>query len=392
MKKTPFHPEYVRLGARMIPFGEWEMPVQFAGILAEHNAVRKNVGLFDISHMGQVWVTGSASFAFLQNLLSNDISRLQTGKGQYTLMCRPDGCIVDDLYVFLMGTDTYLLIINAGRRTEDMTWILDQAGSRAGLRIEEQKTNAGLALQGPRAAAIMDKLVRSDYLAGSVLSLKRNEARGFSVNPLLKPSTENRPSDITPAYIGHETVTTIPDIVVSRTGYTGEDGFEFFGRAEHLLALHDNFHHLDVPLCGLGCRDTLRLEMGYRLYGQDLDERHTALESGLQWVVKLDKGDFIGRDALRREKESGSRRRFIGFRLAKGAGVPRHEHRLVSGGQTVGIVTSGSFSPSLGVGIGMGFVENALFKDNAPLSIRIHDKDVPTEIVVPPFHKPQTVV
>ena len=352
MKKTPFNDLHKQAGARLIDFGGWEMPVQFQGILAEHKAVREKAGLFDIAHMGQVWVWGEA-FEFLQKITTNDVSKLNPGQGQYTLLCREDGGVVDDLYVYKLDEHRYFLVVNASRRGVDVPWLKSHAGG--GVKIEERMDGAGVALQGPSAEAV------ARFLFPGAMHLKKNEIMELP----WEGST----------------------LVVSCTGYTGEEGFEVFGETPAMVALYPRILAAGAVPCGLGARDTLRLEMGYRLYGNDLDEKHSALEAGLGWVVKIEKGDFLGRDSLLREKEKGPSRRLTAFKL-KEKGVPRHGHEILFNGQRVGEVTSGTFSPSLSIGIGMGYVDAASFPKGAEgsLAVKIHDRAVPAEAAVLPFY------
>jgi aminomethyltransferase len=366
MNRTPFHQTHVGLGAKMIDFGGWDMPVHFKGILQEHAAVRERAGVFDISHMGQVWVAGPAARAYLDGLLSNDLSGLAPGKGQYNLMCRQDGGVVDDLYVYCLEPERFLVIINASRVPVDLQWMEDH--KKGDVRLIEQPQRAALALQGPAAAKIMGAL------CAPAVNLARNEAAELPILDM--------------------------EFVVARTGYTGEDGFELFAPAGHLLQLFPRLmkagEALGLEPCGLGARDTLRLEMGYRLYGNDLDERHTALESGLGWAVKLEKtADFVGKEALLREKRRGPARRFIAFRLA-GAGVARHGYPLRAAGRVLGEVTSGTFSPSLKAAIGMGYVDARAYAETkaagAAPSALVHGREVPLEIVKLPFYRKPAAV
>ncbi len=360
LNRTALFPFHQKAGARLVDFGGWEMPVQFEGILAEHKAVREAAGLFDISHMGQVWVTGSGAQAYLQNLVTNDVSKLAPGQGCYALMCRDDGGVVDDLYVYLMEPGRYFLVINASRRPIDVQWMKDH--KKGDVTIEELTQNAAVALQGPRARDILKRVFP--------------QAAGLAKNRI-----------------------TVQDCLVSCTGYTGEDGFEIFGPADKITALYPRLLEAGksggLKPCGLGARDTLRLEMGYRLYGNDLDERHTGLEAGLGWVIKFDKGPFIGRDALLQEKTKGPQRRFIAFRL-KDRGIPRHGHQIFFKGRLAGEVTSGTFSPSLQIGIGMGYVDARLLPkepQNEPgLAVKVHEREIPAEVVPLPFYRNPAVI
>jgi aminomethyltransferase len=344
-------------------FGGWQMPLQFQGILAEHRAVREKAGLFDISHMGQVWVTGRDAALFLQHLVTAEVDTLPIGMGAYALLCREDGGVIDDLFIYRLGQEKFLVIVNASRATVDVSWMRERATSRfanSEIKISHQTSVAGLALQGPIAAAILERTY---------------------------PMAVNLPR--------HGVLANV-DLVIARTGYTGEDGFELFGPGEIFLPIYSTLLHEGTANglmpCGLGARDTLRLEMGYRLYGNDLDEQHTALEAGLGWAVKLAKPDFVGRAALLREKAEGSRRRFVAFRLRE-SGVPRRGNTLHAGGQPIGDATSGTFSPSLQAGIGMGYVDAQAYPKKAegevPLTIGIHGRSVLAEPVRLPFYRPQ---
>ncbi|HRY28436.1 MAG TPA: glycine cleavage system aminomethyltransferase GcvT [Elusimicrobiota bacterium] len=353
MNRTPLYPLQKQLGARFMDFGGWELPLQFKGILAEHKAVREKSGLFDISHMGQVWAEGPGAESFLNGLLTNDIAALPPQKGLYSVMCRENGGVIDDLYVYRLTTDRFLLIVNASRKTADLDWI--RRHRPGGVNISEQPEAAAVALQGPDSPDLLN------LLCAPALALGRNGVGAFTIEG--------------------------SGCVIGRTGYTGEDGFEIFASAENLRRIFQKIWELGEPrglnLCGLGARDTLRLEMGYRLYGQDLDEDHSPLEAGLGWTVRLEKKEFIGRDALREEKERGPKRRFIAFRPTE-PGVPRHGGKLSAGNQIAGEVTSGTFSPSLQAGIGMGYVESRFAA--APLAVEIHHRDVPVSIVKLPFY------
>jgi aminomethyltransferase len=354
LRRTPFHDFHADAGGRMVDFAGWSMPVQFAGILAEHRAVREKAGLFDISHMGQFWATGPGALAGLQALVTIDVAVLSDGEARYALLCRDDGGVVDDLYIYRLAGDQFLVIVNASRAERDWAHVTGRAAP--GLVWRREPDPAALALQGPRAAGIMGKMIPA------ALRLKRNECVAEILNG-------------TP-------------VTVARTGYTGEDGFELFGPARGLASFYPELLKAPgVVAAGLGCRDTLRLEMGYRLYGNDLDEDHSALEAGLGWAVKWDKGDFTGRDALLRQKNAGLTRRFIGFRLRE-KGIPRHGHEILSPGKTEGRVTSGTFSPSLHVGLGMGYVDAAAL--NRTLAVRVHDRLIPLEISPLPFYRRQT--
>jgi aminomethyltransferase len=360
VQRTPFYDDHAARGGRMVPFAGWDMPVQFTTILEEHRTVREKAGLFDISHMGQLWFTGADARSNLQSLVTNDVAPLPVGRGLYALLCRDDGGVIDDLYIYCLAPTRFLVIVNASRVEADRAWIAPRL--TGDVRMASPSSPAALALQGPLAGGAVRPL-----LPGA-LELTKNGVGEFSF--------EGR------------------TMVVARTGYTGEDGFEFFGESDALVPLYKVFVERDgVPPCGLGCRDTLRLEMGYRLYGQDLDEAHSALEAGLGWAVKLDKGDFIGRAALAKAKAEGLRRRFIALRLTD-RGVPRHGAPILVGGRPAGEVTSGTFSPSLQVGLAMGYVDAALWPSSGPtgpVAVRLHGRDVPAQSTTLPFYRRQVL-
>ncbi|MBL8024021.1 MAG: glycine cleavage system aminomethyltransferase GcvT [Elusimicrobia bacterium] len=360
LRRTPFHFRHQQNGARLVPFAGWEMPVQFESVMAEHRAVRERAGIFDISHMGQLWVTGPGAQESLQKLLTNDIGGLPAQRGLYALLCNEEGMVVDDLYVYCLDPQRYLLIVNASRVSVDEEWIRPRLGLDT--KMTEQPQPAALAVQGPAASEVMAKISKE------ACGLKKN---GVAEIPLMDM-----------------------EVVVARTGYTGEDGFELFGPAGHLFPVYEFLMKEGKPLglvnCGLGARDTLRLEMGYRLYGHELDDTHSPLEAGLGWAVKLEKPFFVGRGALVKEKEGGSRRRLMGFQLQE-RGVPREKCEICFAGDPVGYVTSGTFSPTLGAGIGMGYVDIGLLpptaETNPEWTIRIHGRAVPADRAALPFYR-----
>lgn len=354
---SPFRSFWVSAGARLTPFAGWELPVQFQGVMAEHHAVRKAAGLFDISHMGQVWVSGEGAPAFLDQVTTLAASALPTGRGAYSLFLNKRGGVVDDLFVYRLEESRYFLVVNASRRSADMAWL--EAHAPADVTLLEQPQGAALALQGPQAAELL-----GNWSRGAV-ALPRFGLGEFNLLGM--------------------------DILVARTGYTGEDGFEFFGPAGHVVpllgALLERGPSLGMALCGLGARDTLRLDMGYRLYGQDLDESHSALEAGLSWVVDFKKPSFIGREALLVERQRGPLRRLVGFQLAPGSGVPRHGYVLSWNGEPVGEITSGTFSPTLGYGIALGYVRSNAGPEGL-WTLALHGRSVPLQRTALPFLKP----
>lgn len=358
LKKTPLYDAHVAAGARMVAFGGWLMPVQYAGITEEHVAVRTRAGLFDVSHMGQVEVRGISATAFLDHLLPNHVGALRPGGILYTPMCNEAGGIIDDLLVYRRGEADYLLVVNAGRRAVDVAWIEAQARGFGGVeRVDASDRYAMVALQGPHAEAILGRHTDADL---SPLGYYRFTAARIA---------------------GIEAL-------ISRTGYTGEDGFEVLcawadGPKVWDLLLREAGGKQAVP-AGLGARDTLRLEAGYALYGDDLDEQTTPLEARLRWTVRFDKpGDFIGKAALLRQQDPP--RRLVGLRMTERA-IPRSHQRILSPeGDAVGETTSGTFSPTLRAGIALGYVRRRSGRPGAPLSVEIRTDRKAAEVVKLPF-------
>ncbi len=366
MKKTPLYDEHVRLGARMMPFAGYDMPVQYSSILAEHLAVRRAAGLFDVSHMGEIRATGPAALAFVQGLITNDAAKLTDGRALYTVMCNPDGGVVDDLLVYRLGAEDYLLVVNASTAASDFAWM--QAHNDAGAELADQsEATALLAVQGPAAFEIVQQIVGEPITDIAYYHFKALAPGGFFGSRFA---------------------------LISHTGYTGEPGVEIYCDADKAAevwqaVLEAGRPHGLLP-AGLGARDSLRLEAGYPLYGAELDAATTPLEAGLGWVVKLAKEDFVGRDALRTAKDAGVGRKLVGFVMQERA-VPRHGFEVVDPdeGETIGVVTSGGHSPLLEKGIGLAYAPNQprYTEEGASLGIRIRDRVLPARVVRPPFHK-----
>ena len=363
LQRTPLHAEHLKLSGKMVPFAGYEMPVQYpSGITAEHTAVRTAAGLFDVSHMGEFFVRGERMLDFVQHVTTNDASKLEVGQAQYSTMVNERGTVIDDLLVYRLP-DRLMLVVNGSNREKDWEWV-SRFAADFGVDLEDRTDDiALLALQGPKAQPILARLTAADLDAIRYYHFAEGEVDGI------------------PA-------------IISRTGYTGEDGFELYVPADRAAALWRRLLEVgkDEGLlpCGLGSRDSLRLEMGMALYGNDLDEDHNPLEAGLGWVTKLAKGDFVGRDALAAAKEGGVRRKLIGFRL-KERGFPRPHYPVTFDGRTVGEVTSGTMSPTLGEGIGMAYVDKDAAAEGTEIGIVIRDKAIPAEVVKPPFHKHGTV-
>jgi aminomethyltransferase len=355
LKRTPLRDVHVEAGAKMVPFGGWEMPVQYAGILEEHRAVRSAAGLFDISHMGEFEVRGPNALAAIQRLTSNDASALEPGHVQYSLLCQDDGGIVDDLTLYRMGSQHWMLVVNAGDIPGDWRWVTEHEPGEAWKDVSAE--TALLAVQGPRAEAIVQRLT-SAALGG-----------------------------IRYYHFAKDAVAGVPT-VISRTGYTGEDGFELYVPASEAVrlwkALLDAGRPDGLVPVGLGARDTLRLEMRYALYGNDIDRTTNPLEAGLGWVVKPAKGDFIGRPAIEAMRARGVPRKLAGFEMVERA-VPRHGYPILRDGARAGEVTSGSFSPSLERGIGLGYVRADSAAVGTELAIEIRGAGQPARVAKTPF-------
>ncbi len=359
LKRTPLYDVHLGLGAKMVPFAGYEMPVQYpSGITAEHLAVREAAGLFDVSHMGEFLVGGPQAIDLVQLVSVNDAADLAVRQCQYSAMCGANGGIRDDLIVYRMADDQYMLVVNASRRAQDWAWIVEHAEGFDATLEDRSDTVGLLALQGPRAQGILDPLtdVNLDDLAYYHFML--GSVAGCAAT-------------------------------ISRTGYTGEDGFELYvGAADTVAvwkALCEQGGGMGLLPCGLGARDSLRLEVGFALYGNELDEEHTPLASRLGWLVKLDKGQFSGRDALVRQKHEGVRQKLVGIRLTE-RGFPRPGYAIVHGGNEVGSVTSGTVSPSLGYGIALGYVPAELTSPDAELGVRIREKVIPAVVARLPFY------
>jgi len=360
---TPLHDEHVRLGARMVPFAGYEMPVQYpTGITTEHRAVREACGLFDVSHMGEFVVEGRDALEAIQRVTVNDAGRVEVGQAQYTAMVREDGGILDDLIVYRFD-DHWMVVVNAANRTKDLEWIRSHTDD-LDVEVEDRSEEIGLlAVQGPKARDVVQALSDDDLDAIGYYRFARATVAGVHA-------------------------------IVSGTGYTGEDGFELYVDAVDApglwRALLDVGGERGLIATGLGARDSLRLEVGYALYGNDLDEEHTPLEAGLGWITKLGKGDFIGREALAAQKERGVARKLVGLRLTE-RGFPRPGYPIVRAGsdgtERTGEVTSGTVSPSLGVGIALGYVEVGDASPGTELAVEIRGEPVAATVERPPFYR-----
>lgn len=358
LKRTPLYDRHVAAGARIVDFGGWAMPVQYAGIQAEHRAVRTSAGLFDVSHMGEIEVYGADAVASVNRLVTNDLTAIADGQALYTVMCRPDGGIVDDLVIYRRNEGHVFICCNAANREKDFDWI--EANLRDAQAMQRSDAYAQIALQGPKSVVILQQLTRTSLGEIGRYWFDQGEIAGHSA-------------------------------IISRTGYTGEDGFELYVAPDGASAVWDAIIEVgggDVVPVGLGARDTLRLEMKYALYGNDIDDTTTPLEAGLGWVVKLGTTEFIGRDALLRQKETRPNRRLVGF-VVDDRAVARHGYEVVdAAGEVIGKVTSGTRSPSTGQNIGLAYVPFGAHKIGMRHAVRIRGRDVPIEIVKTPFYRP----
>lgn len=371
LKRTALFAAHQKLGARLIDFGGWEMPVQYAGLMAEHLAVRQAAGIFDISHMGEVTFSGAAAEEFLNHVLTNDLRKLMPGEGQYTLMCNERGGTVDDLYAYKLSAGVYLLIINASRTPDDVAWLAAQH-KKFPRHDEVNLTDAShnysaVAVQGPRVKDFID-----DCFPGASYACKRTHK-----------VTELKKNQLGEFRFEHG------GVLISRTGYTGEDGFEIMGEDDEIRRVWEKILSAGTPFgikpCGLGARDTLRTEVCYPLYGHELDEQTTPIEAGLGYFVALDKGEFIGRSVLAEQKAHGTKKKLIAFKMADKCAPPRPHYPIWAGGNPVGVVTSGTQSPSLGTGIGMGYVPPEWAK--GAIEIEIRGRRFPATIVPKPIYK-----
>ena len=362
IKKTVLYEAHVKLGGQMVPFGGFEMPVKYSSIIAEHQSVRENAGIFDLSHMGEFEIIGSDAFAFLQKMTTNDVTLLNPGKVQYTAMCHETGGIMDDCVLYQMD-DRYLLVVNATNIEKDLNWLIEHITGDVSIRDVSDETSL-IAVQGPKSRNIILEVFGDK---NAIVQL--------------------------PFYHHIALVYGSDEILCARTGYTGELGFELFCKNEiapklwsHLLETGKS--HVLVPV-GLGARDTCRLEMKYCLYGNDIDEKTNPLEAGLGWITKFEKGDFVGRESLLQIKENGTEKKLIGFEMRE-RGIPRKDYRIFSNGEPAGIVTSGGYSPSMKNGIGLGYVHVKKSIPSTKISLEIRDKLLMAEVVKTPFWKQGT--
>lgn len=361
MKQTPFTDVHIQLGAKMHDFAGFNMPIEYTGILDEHATVCNAVGVFDVSHMGEFWINGPKALELIQKITSNDASKLKVGKIQYTSFINEKGGIIDDFLLYHMEEEKYMLVVNAGNIQKDWEWCKKQNTMGAILEDASEHT-ALLAVQGPKAVELLQKLTDKDLSAIPYYAFEYGTMAG------------------------------VDNVIISNTGYTGAGGFELYfypNQGEKMWnALFDAGKEFGIKPAGLGARDTLRLEMGFNLYGNDMTEETTPLEAGLGWITKFTEGnDFIGRDVLEKQKAEGVTRKLCAFTLSE-RGIPRQGYKIVnSDGEEIGEVTSGTMSPMLKIGIGMGYVKPEYAKLGTEIFIQVRNKNLKAEVVKPPFRK-----
>ena len=355
LMKTPLNALEKELGGKMVDFGGWELPVQYSGILDEHHAVRTQAGVFDVSHMGEVIVKGPESLALLQKMTCNDVSKLEDGRAQYNGLLYPTAGFVDDILIYRNSPTDYFIVVNASNTPKDFDWMADCG---KGMDAEVRNVSADyaqLAIQGPQAEALLQPMTDVHLPAVKYYRFAKGNVDG------------------------------VPSIV-SRTGYTGEDGFEIYVTPEHGPRIMRKVIEAGAKPCGLGARDTLRLEAKMALYGNDIDHTTTPLEADLGWIVKLDKGDFSGRDVLEREKNEGPRRKLVGFEMIA-PGIARHGYPVVDGSEEIGVVTSGTHSPTLKKAIGLAYLPLDKTAPGTEFVVLIRGKEARARVIPTPFYK-----
>ncbi|RDW19184.1 glycine cleavage system protein T [Oceanobacillus arenosus] len=367
LKRTPLFPEYEKYGAKTIDFGGWDLPVQFSGIKHEHETTRTKAGLFDVSHMGEIIVKGPKSLEFLQEMTTNDVAKLSPKRIQYTFMCYPDGGTVDDFVIYMINESEYLLVVNAANTAKDFEWLVkNNRYSEAEVIIDNvTKDYVQLALQGPLSEEILQELTDTNL----------HEMKYFRFETDVHFASIDQPA------------------LVSRTGYTGEDGFEIYinpsaGAALWNLLLEKGKEKGLEPI-GLGARDTLRFEANLALYGQELTKDISPIEAGLGFAVKVDKEtDFIGKSVLKNQKENGTERTLVGIEMLD-KGIPRHGYAVLKDGEEIGSITSGTQSPTLHKNLGLALVNNEFAKEGTELSIQVRKRELKAVVVKTPFYKRQ---
>ncbi|MFC7060609.1 glycine cleavage system aminomethyltransferase GcvT [Halobacillus seohaensis] len=362
LKRTPLYAEYKKLGAKTIDFGGWDLPVQFSSIKDEHEVTRTKAGLFDVSHMAEIFVEGTESLTYLQRMLTNDVSKLEPGKAQYTIMCYENGGTIDDLIVYMLEANKYLLVVNAANRNKDVTWLQNHVEGQVTVTdVSDQYVQ--LALQGPYAEKILQQLTDTDLFSIKFFRF----AQGV-------------------AFKGVE-----DEALVSRTGYTGEDGFEIYLPSHSGPALWQailsNGESYGVQPIGLGARDTLRFEAKLALYGQELSPDISPLEAGLGFAVQLKKGaDFIGKKALQLQKEEGLKRKLVGVEMIDN-GIPRTGYEVLNESEVIGVITTGTQSPTLGKNVGLALIKTEYTEKGTEVHVQVRKRTLKAKVVATPFYK-----
>ena len=357
MKQTRFNKIHKRIGAKMVEFAGYEMPVQYSSIIAEHRAVRNSVGVFDVSHMGEIFVSGSKSLEFVQDITINDASRLFPGRVQYSAMCYPDGGLVDDLLVYNLAKNKYMFVVNASNNNKDYKWMAENNEFDVEIKNLSDEYSL-LAVQGPESKKVIQKLMRTDL-------------------------------DLQYYYFREDKVAGI-DVIISRTGYTGESGYEIYFKGNETIAekmwdkIFEAGKEFNIKPAGLGARDSLRLEMGFCLYGNDIDKFTNPIEAGLGWITKLNKDKFIGQEALIKVKENGIRRKLVAL-VSEERSFPRQGYEITVNGKKVGSITSGTVSPVLEKPIALGYVDTEFTSVGTKVNFLVRGKEVPAEVVKLPF-------
>ena len=361
MNQTPLYEAHVAHGAKLVDFAGWAMPIQYTGVIDEYHAVRKQAGLFDVSHMGRIVVSGEGALAFLQVVTTNDVARLEVNQAHYSMVCNPQGGVKDDIFIYRTGEENYLVCVNASNREKILAWLIQQRQEFSQiLEIQDQSVEmAQLALQGPISPTLLGEVLQQD--------VQQLKPRGC-LNSTFQGSS----------------------VLITRTGYTGEVGYEFYIQKEQARPLWDRLLEIGkksgVKPAGLASRDLLRLDMGYFLYGNDLTEETTPIEAGAEWVVALQKGNFIGAPVFMKQKEEGPARRLVAFELLEKA-VPRHGMKMCREDEAIGEVTSGNLSPTLQKGIGLGYVTARHSDIGTNFQVDIRGKKIPAVVVKLPFYK-----
>ena len=355
LKKTPLNELHKALGGKMVDFGGWELPVQFTGVIDEHEAVRNDVGIFDVSHMGELTVRGPQALALLQRATCNDVAKLENGRAHYNGLLYPKGTFVDDILIYQIAPDDFFVVVNASNTDKDFDWLKEHAADYDADVRNVSSDYAQLAVQGPNAERILQAM------------------------------TDLKLADIKYYRFAQGDVDSAPAIV-SRTGYTGEDGFEVYVAPEHGPRIMQKLIDAGAKPCGLGARDTLRLEAKMALYGNDIDDTTTPIQADLGWIVKLDKGEFAGRDVIARERSEGPRRKLVGFEMVD-RGIARHGYPVVERDAEIGVVTSGTHSPTLKKAIGLAYLPLDKSAQGSEFMVLIRGKEARARVVPTPFYK-----